>query len=412
MKMQLNLSKKIFNKVYLPYLYTYNNRVEVYYGGSGSGKSHFVVQKLIIKALASKRKVLVVRKVMATHRESTWQLILDILSQFKILSFCKVNKTNFTITLPNGSVFTFRGMDDAEKIKSITGVTDIWCEEASELSLEDFTQLDLRLRAKVKYLQILLSFNPISKANWTYKHFFGEEAHLDNALIIKTTYKDNKFLPDSYIKALEAMIKTNPTYYKIYALGEYATLDKLVFNNWRVDRMEAETVKDWPMLVGLDFGYVNDITALVKGYINEESKTIYIDTAIGRTGLLNEHIYALIESLGLQKSVIIADSAEQKSIAEIRKMGATRIRASVKGADSVKYGISELQKYRIVISPDCEKLILELENYSWKKDKSTGEYINEAVDAFNHFIDALRYSLQCVRKYQELKTANKNILGL
>lgn len=410
--MQLNLSKKIFNPAYLPYLNNYDNRVEVYYGGSGSGKSHFIVQKLIIKALASKRKILVVRKVMATHRESTWQLILDILSQFKILSFCKVNKSNFTITLPNGSVFTFRGMDDSEKIKSITGITDIWVEEASELSLEDFTQLDLRLRAQAKNLQIFLSFNPISKANWTYKRFFAEDAEIKDIFICKTTYKDNNFLPESYIKALEAMIKTNPTYYKIYALGEYATLDKLVFNNWRVDRFEYEVVKELPLLVGLDFGYVNDTTALVKSYIDEQNKIIYVDTAIGRTGLLNEDIYNLIESLGLQKSIIIADSAEKKSIDTIKKLGATRIRASVKGNDSVKYGIAELQKYGIIVSPDCEKLIMELENYSWKKDKSTGEYINEAVDSFNHFIDALRYSLQCVRKYQELKTVNKNILGL
>lgn len=137
--------------------------------------------------------------------------------------------------LPNGSVVLFKGLDDPEKIKSIVGITDIWVEEATELTYEDYSQLKLRLRANADNLQMFLSFNPISKANWVYKEFFAKNT---DALVIKTTYRDNQFLPQSYIDELEKLIETNPTYYRIYALGEFCSLDKLVYNNWEISEEE------------------------------------------------------------------------------------------------------------------------------------------------------------------------------
>jgi len=132
----------------------------------------------------------------------------------------------------------------------------------------------LRLRADVPNLQILLSFNPVSKANWCYKHWF-ENGTPKNTIIIKTTYKDNRFLPQDYINALEAMKTTNPTYYNIYALGEFCSLDKLVFNNWTIGTVED--TKDLELLIGLDFGFVNDATAFVVAYLDENNKSIYIE---------------------------------------------------------------------------------------------------------------------------------------
>ena len=185
------------NSTYKPYVGSYKNRVEVYYGGAGSGKSVFIAQKIILKALKGKRKILVVRKVQRTLRESCFSLIKSIISDIGILKRCKVNETNLTINLPNGSILLFKGIDDSEKIKSITDITDIWIEEATELNFNDYTQLDLRLRANSPNLQIILSFNPISKANWCYLNFFKENKN--NTFILHTTYKANKFLPDSYI---------------------------------------------------------------------------------------------------------------------------------------------------------------------------------------------------------------------
>ena len=216
------------------------------------------------------------RKVNKTTKNSTFQLLLDTLGQFGILNRCSVNKTDFTIVLPNGSIFLCSGLDDPEKIKSITDITDIWCEEATELAEDEYTQLDLRLRALAGDLQLIVSFNPISKVNWVYKKWFAESARINaDTMILKTTYKDNRFLPDAYIAALEDKIHSNYNYYRIYALGEFITLDKLVFNNWKIEEFNHAEING-QLLVGLDFGFVNDISAIVASLLDEDNKRIYI----------------------------------------------------------------------------------------------------------------------------------------
>lgn len=399
----LNIDKKVFNEIYYPLLFNYKNRYEVYYGGAGSGKSVFLCQKLIIKACCSKRKVLIIRKYATTLKDSVFQLVVDMLKKWGLYGYCKVNLSTYSITLPNDSVILFKGLDDSEKIKSITDITDIWCEEGTELSEDDFTQLDLRLRASVDNLQMFISFNPVSKVNWVYRKWFESGSVYKNTMILHTTYKDNKFLPKEYIEALEEKERTNYTYYKIYALGEFCTLDKLVYTNWKTEDFDYTRIKG-ELLIGLDFGFINDTSALVASILDEAAKNIYIFKTWGDTGKTNEELAEVIKSLGFAKSVIIADSAEPKSIVEIKRQGVIKIRESKKGKDSVIHGIQKLQNYNIIVSPDCTEIITEFENYSWKKDKATGLYVNEPVDMFNHYLDALRYSLQCVTT--KLRTAN------
>lgn len=403
----LNINKKVFNDVYFPYLTDYSNRYEIYYGGAGSGKSVFVCQKLIVKACASKRKVLVIRKFGTTLKDSVFQLFRDTLSSWGLLPYCKVNLSSYTITMPNGSVFLFKGLDDSEKIKSITDITDIWCEEATELSEDDFTQLDLRLRAMAGNLQLIVSFNPVSKVNWVYRRWFADAKKYENTMILHTTYKDNKFLPDDYINALEEKQRTNYTYYKIYALGEFCTLDKLVFTNWRVENFDHVKIKG-DLIVGLDFGFVNDTSALTASILTKDK--IYVFKEWGDVGKTNQELAEVIKSLGFAKSVIVADAAEQKSIEEIMRAGIIKIRPCKKGPDSIIHGIQKLQNYEIIVHPSCTGIQTEFENYSWQKDKQTGLYINKPVDMFNHYIDSLRYSLQCIGG--KVKTLNKSALGL
>ena len=259
-------------------------------------------------------------------------------------------------------------------------------------------------------LQIISTFNPVSKANWVYKKWFDPTAEIDKekTFILHTTYKDNKYLPQEYIDSLKEKERSNPTFYRIYALGEFCSLDKLIYTNWEI---KAPTGFEGITAIGLDFGFSNDTTALVASIINTESKEIYIFKEWGDTGKTNQQIASVIKSLGFSKSVIIADSAEPKSIEEIRREGISRIRESVKGADSVIHGIQQLQGFKIYINPSCTETITELENYSWQKDKKTNEYINKPIDAFNHFLDALRYSLQCCDKHK-LQTISKAKLGL
>ena len=399
----------MFNTVYLDDVFDYSCRYQVYYGGAGSGKSHYVFQKIVVKALNERRKVLVIRKVARTLKDSCFQMVLDSLSKFRVLGDCKVNNSTFTITLANGSVFLFKGMDDSEKIKSVAGITDIVIEEATEISEDEFSQLDLRLRAAAANLQIYLMFNPVSKVNWCYKHWF-ENGTPENTKILKTTYKDNRFLPADYVASLERMKESNFTYWNIYANGEFCSLDKLIYTNWR--QSDEPIPANLPLMVGLDFGYVNDASALVLARIDEANKKIYVFDEHYEKGLLNDQLANIIIYKGISKEVIIADSAEQKSIAEIKRLGVPRIKPAVKGQGSILQGIQKIQQYELIVSSSCPNLIVELQNYSWKKDKSSGEYINEPQDCFNHCLDALRYSLQCVENKQRLTTMSKAALGL
>lgn len=382
---------------YKKQMLNYTTRINAFYGGAGSGKSYFVGQKILIKSLRYQRKVLVVRKVGATIKSSIWDLFLELLSKMPQV-VRSVNKSDFQITLINGSVFIFKGLDDPEKIKSVQGIDDIVIEEATELTLDDFTQLNLRLRSNKPYNQIHLMFNPVSKANWCYSYFF-EHGTPDDCVVVHTTYKDNSHLPEEYVKSLMDLEVRNPSYYKIYVLGQFATLDKLVFPVWKKEIINVDDIKDdsyfW---CGMDFGYTNDPTAITWGYYKPDGKILYITGEYTKRGMTNDQIADVIKSLGLSKEKIVADSAEQKSIAELRKFGISRIISAVKGPDSVKNGIDRLQRCEIHIDERCKDTIEEFENYTWIKDRKTGEYINQPIDNFNHHIDSIRYGVQTVMK--------------
>ena len=238
-------------------------------------------------------------------------------------------------------------------------------------------------------------FNPVSKVNWVYSHWFLNPP--SNALVIKSSYVDNKFLSAEYRATLERLKETNPAYYKIYCLGEFATLDKLVFP---IIEKGIYTLSEVPgkLFAGLDWGYVNDPSAIVWGKVDKENKDIYITGEYFKTGQTNDQLAQAIEGLGLRKEVIYADCAEQKSIAELKKLGISRIKPCSKGKDSIMHGIQWLMGYKIHVDERLPKIIEEFENYTWKKDKNTNEYINEPIDSFNHGIDALRYGTEPYRK--------------
>ena len=396
---KFKISKKCFNDAYLPELQNYNTRFNVFYGGAGSGKSHFVFAKMVFKYLKyPNRKCLVIRKVSNTLRESCFALVKSILSDWQLYDQCKINKTDLTIELPNGSHFIFKGMDDPEKIKSIANIDDIVVEECTEVDEFDFDQLSLRLRSRNPYNQVHCMFNPVSKENWVYKRWFKEGAtyNKDTTVILHTTYKDNKFLPKEYIDNLLDMERTNPAYFRIYALGEFATLDKLIYTNWKVETFDymdiLRSVKDSKAIFSLDFGFTNDPTAFVCSILDEINKKIWIFDGFEEKGLLNDEIAKKIIEMGYRKEVITCDSAEPKSIEELKRNGLDRVRGAVKGKDSIINGINLLQQYEIIILPSLNWIIEEFKNYTWKKGKD-GEYINVPIDKYNHSLDSLRYGI-------------------
>ncbi|HDZ3300187.1 TPA: PBSX family phage terminase large subunit [Staphylococcus aureus] len=399
-KVKLNFNKpsNVFNRNIFEILTNYDNFTEVHYGGGSSGKSHGVIQKVVLKALKDwkyPRRILWLRKVQSTIKDSLFEDVKDCLINFGIWDMCLWNKTDNKVELPNGAVFLFKGLDNPEKIKSIKGISDIVMEEASEFTLNDYTQLTLRLRER-KHVnkQIFLMFNPVSKLNWVYKYFFKHGEPMENVMIRQSSYRDNKFLDEMTRQNLELLANRNPAYYKIYALGEFATLDKLVFSKYEKRLINKDELRHLPSYFGLDFGYVNDPSAFIHSKIDVKNKKLYIIEEYVKQGMLNDEIANVIKQLGYSKEIITADSAEQKSIAEISNHGINRIRPAMKGKDSIISGIQYLNQFDIVIDERCFKTIEELDNYTWKKDKNTGEYYNEPVDTYNHCIDALRYSVE------------------
>lgn len=409
---KLNIKPSIFCPIYYPYLLDYQYRYNVFYGGRASGKTKFIMQKLLIKGLKEKRTILLMRKQTTQLRDSVWKEILQVIDDFHLSQFFTVNKTEFRITcLINGTEFKCLGLDEPEKIKGFADISDVFLDEVTGFNQEDVELIDGTLRSpKFKLpLQMYFSFNPISKANFVYKYFgFDTGITPPNTFILKSTYLDNPFLGENVAERYEALKKRDYRRWQIEALGDFVSLDKLVFQNYKVEEFDHTKING-VLLCGLDYGFVNDISAFVASLLDEENKKIYVFKIWGDTNKTNDELSNIIKSMGFSKSIIIADCAEQKSIEEMKRAGILRIKPSVKGADSIIHGIQKLQQYDIIIHPSCEGIITEFENYSWQKDKQSGEYINKPIDSFNHYIDALRYSLQCVNS-GKLVSLPRNVL--
>ena len=411
--MKIRINGNIFNPVYKTFAADYSKRHEVWFGSAGSGKSHFVAQKLLIKALTTKRKVLVLRKVDKTSKDSTWALMMEIINQFKLQDIIQVRIADMRIVFPNGSEMLFRGLQDPERIKSIAGITDIWFEEATEFTAEDANQLDLRLRSLEPNLQMFYTYNPVSKSNWVYKRWHEEGVIIPaDTRVMKTTYHDNNFLPQSYKDSMESLKLRDIVMYRIYALGEFASLGRRIYTNWKVDYFDPTEIEMLPIYLGMDFGF-NDPTTLAVVRVDSKNKKMYFIDEFSQPGMFNETIADMITAKGYRKAIITADAAEPKTIQELRtKYGIEKVRAAKKGPDSIRYGIRKIQQYELLVSPSCEKTIIELENYTWKKDKS-GEYIDQPIDEHNHILDALRYAVEDVDKpANKARVFDKALLGL
>jgi phage terminase large subunit len=213
------------NDTFYP-LISNTSRYLILYGGAGSGKSVFAAQKTVVRILSERpHKILVVRKVAKTLRQSCFAEIQSIISQWGLSEYFTVNKTDMEISCRNGNRIIFAGLDDVEKLKSIQGITSIWEEEASELEQADHIQLDLRLRGRTKhYKQIIQSFNPVSITHW-----LRDTIDQDQTTAHRSTYKDNRFIDAEYIRLIESFKITDEYYYTVYGLGEWGVTGKTIF---------------------------------------------------------------------------------------------------------------------------------------------------------------------------------------
>ena len=231
MNVNIKLSKRVFNDVYLPYLNN-TDRYLIFFGGGSSGKSFYIAQRYIYKLIQpSKCNLLVVRQTADTNRRSTFPLLKQVISNWNLSKHFKINESDMRIVCKlTGNEVAFAGLDDVEKIKSITFVigelTDIWVEEATECQEADINQLKVRLRGGKTKKQMVLSFNPINIQHWIKRHFIDSGL----ATVCFSTYKDNKFLSDDDRKALEDLKYTDEYTYNVYCLGQWGILGKTVFD--------------------------------------------------------------------------------------------------------------------------------------------------------------------------------------
>jgi len=377
------------------------NRYLVLKGGAGSGKSIFLAQKILLRILVgmSKKKrhrILVLRKTIPAARKSILPLFKHYMYEWGLNGVCKLNKTEMTFNFQDGSEIIISGLDDPDKIKSIFGITSIWLEEANEFSIDDFRQLDLRMRGQdADYYQLMLSFNPVSKKSWVYDCFFDKP--IAGTTTHHSTYLDNRFLDGEYKAKLEALIDEDVNYYKVYTLGEWGSLEGIIYNNWTLcDAMPSGVVTGY----GIDFGFNHPTTIVECGRVD---KDIYFKEILYESEMTNSDLIFFIKNRMDMRKLYICDNAEPDRIAEMVKAG-IRARAARKGKHSVLDGIDFLKRHTINIVKDSPNLINEISGYRWKEKRDIG-MIDEPVKIDDHALDAGRYYIWTAygRKETQLK---------
>lgn len=412
---RITLRGDFINRVYQPHLEN-KHRYQVYFGGAGSGKSVFLATRCALDALAG-RNTLIVRQVAKTLRGSCWNEVTKAISRLGLGALFRVNKTEATITARNnGAQILFAGLDDVEKIKSLTpargALTDIWMEEATECAWRDFKQLDKRLRGRSRHIKrFTLSFNPVYKSHWIYKEFFSvwredrAYSESDTVSILKTTYQDNRFLAPDDRAALEN--ERDPYFYQVYTLGDWGAAGDVIFTNWRVEDIPRDAPGETRM--GLDFGFAADPCGFVLLRYDRKGRRVYVMNEICEKGLTN---LALSQRLAPYASLgaIACDSAEPKSIAELRSLGLP-VYPARKGPDSVLHGVQWLRQQEIILSPACPRLGEEMTRYQWQRDRD-GHTLPRPQDRDNHLMDALRYALEEDMAGRRAFTGSREALGL
>lgn len=410
-QVNLNLKKSLFIPKFFPYLYDYSHRWEFWCGSAGSGKSYFLTQRIIVRCCKEPIRFVVCRRYGSTLRNSVFTLFKEVLTKWKLIQYVKIKETDMSIHFPNGSSIILLGLDEETKLLSLANISGVWVEEAFEVPQNFITQLNLRMRGQAANQQIWLSWNPISKNSYLYN--FTVENPPENSVYIHSTFRDNVFLSQEYINALEEMYVRNPAQARIYCDGEWGVdAEGLVITNWRKEEFDemALAASGLEHRVGMDLGWI-DKSAIIDSLYDKENHTIYVFNEFYKSGCQLSELADAVRDMKLGKSKIYVDAAEPRSIQFFKNEGINAVACS-KGKDSVKAGLMFLQDNLIIVHPRCKNFITELENFSYKKSKQTGEWTEETTHEWSHAIDACRYGYSDIYTNTKLKTLNKAVLSL
>lgn len=413
-------------------------------GGYGSGKSYHIALKIILKLFQEKRKCLIVREVYDTLKDSCFALICDILQDMGLLTddrFSRVDRhfkvlkkqSPLGFVFPNGSEIIFKGMDNPEKMKSIHGVSIVWLEECSEVKYDGYKELLGRLRTPDVTMHFILSCNPVGKENWVYRHFFvftddnGREKVVLNdyelyerKTIIKngiyyshTLPDDNPFLPQAYIKRLDAIKAYDEPLYRVARLGEFGANGTRVLPQFMVAtsptvfKSEIERLGPENQYFGMDFGFEESYNAVISMSVDTKHSILYIWDEIYKNKLTDDRfakdkkMRALKERLdeynkqGYSK-MIVADNEDPKAISYYRQCGFKMRACRNKFAGSRLSNTRKIKRFRkIIVSPKCRNTIRELQYLTYKKD-SKGNVIYDDFNIDPHTFSAIWYGLDMV----------------
>jgi len=410
-QIQLNLKKDLFVSKFFPMLMDYSHRWEVYMGSAGSGKSYFIVEKLVVRCCREPLRVLVCRRTGVSLRNSCFNLFKEVLAKWQLTPYIKIRETDMNIRFPNGSEIIFIGLDEETKLLSLNNISCVWIEEAFEVPKPIVEQLNLRMRGSTANQQIIMSFNPISRASWLYD--FCEVNPPESFLYSHSTYKDNPFLPAEYVAALDEMESRNPSKYRVYGRGEWGVdAEGLVITNWRSESFDplALAASGLEHRAGMDVGWV-DPSAIIDTLYDKDNKTIYVFNEFYKPGCQVSELAAAIKDMNLTKVKLYVDAAEPRTIQYLKSEGINAI-GCAKGKDSVKAGLMFLQDNLIIVHPSCQNFITELENFSYVKSKQTGEFTEDTTHEWSHAIDACRYGYSDIYTNTKLKTISKAAFSL
>ena len=360
-----------------------DKRIIVHQGGSRSGKTYAICQYLIYLLTTRKKKLIITiaRKTLPALKGSVFRDFMEIAEKVGISYFAEINKADLTFKYKNHLV-EFISLDNEMKVRGRKR-THCFLNEANEFYLEDFNQLSLRTTEKM-----ILDFNPSDVLHWIYSDICTR----DDCDTFITTFEDNAFLDPEIKKEILRMKEKDADRWRVYGLGERATFKEgQIFDNWQwVDYKEFLDKEHCEVAYGLDFGFSNDPTTIVE--VRRKNDRLYVHELLFRKGLTNQDIFDEIKKLGLQEEIIICDSAEPKSIEELRRLGAY-CKPSQKGKGSVLNGIQVIKEYEVFASKQSKNLLQEYQYYIWDSNRD-GKSINKIKqNGMDHLMDALRYAV-------------------